>query len=265
MKLFLLIASVLFSWCGMAQTIHIKKDTLGSSTITFHTTIFGKTDSSVSFINVHENESTSVEAAKAVLEPAHKYALTELQFKSGRFISFSYKNKDFTVDPNRMYTIQGCLASLKKNSHHYKGNIFEEAAEQVLLFSKHYTDTFVDPKKAVVALHNNTEGEPLSIINFKSGNESKNAADVYMNLQKDPDDFFLTTDKTFFNFIKQKGFNVVLQNNETVEDDGSLSVYAGKKKIPYINIEAQVGHLAEQKRMVEIVLELISREVKIQK
>jgi len=254
---------LIISAAAFSQTALVKKDTVGFSIITFHTTVFGKTDSGVVFLNVHENESTSVEAAKEILASANKYAVNELQFKSGRMISFSYLDKNFTVDPNRIFTIKGCLASLKKNSHKCSDDILKLAAEQVMAFSKSYTDTFVDPKKLVVALHNNTEGEPLSIITYKSDNESKNAADVYMNLHKDPDDFFLTTEKIFFDFIKQKGFNVVLQNNDVVEDDGSLSVYAGKNKIPYINIEAQLGHLAEQKRMVEVVLQLIRAKVKL--
>ena len=237
--------------------VTIKKDTIGSSTIKFTTSCYGNTDSSIMFINLHENESTSVDAAKQVLETSKKYCVTQLQFKNIRFITFSCVGKNFTVDPNRIFTSRGALASLKKNSHAYSDEIFSEALKLVNRFGAGYTTTFVNNKKLVIALHNNTNGEPLSIITYKSGSESKNAADVYMNLQQDPDDFFLTTEKMIFGYLKQKGFNVVLQDNENALDDGSLSVYAGKKKIPYINIEAQVGHLAEQQKMIGAVLEYI--------
>ena len=233
------------------------KDTIGSSTITYQTTCFGKNDRDVVFINVHENENTSVKAAKEVLGVAKKYCVTQLQFRNMRFITFVHKGKSFTIDPNRIYTAKGALTTLKKNSHAYAAEIFTAAQKLVVTLGENYTSQFVDDKKLVVALHNNTNGEPLSIISYKSGSEADNAAAVNMNLQQDPDDFFFTTDISVFNFLKQKGFNVALQDNEKVLDDGSLSVYAGKKKIPYINIEAQVGHIAEQKKMIEAVLEYL--------
>jgi hypothetical protein len=46
------------------------------------------------------------------------------------------------------------------------------------------------------------------------------------------------------------GYNVVLQNNTTVEDDGSLSVYCGKNRISYINFESESGHFEEQIKMI---------------
>ncbi len=234
-----------------------KKDTIGSSTITYQNTCFGKNDSDVVFINVHENENTSVKAAKVVLGSAKRYCVNQLQFRNMRFITFMHKGKSFTIDPNRIYTAKGALATLKKNSHGYADEIFLAAQKLVTTLGENYTSQFVDDKKLVVALHNNTNGEPLSIISYKSGSEANNAVAVNMNLQQDPDDFFFTTDLSVFNFLKQKGFNVALQDNEKVIDDGSLSVYAGKKKIPYINIEAQVGHIAEQKKMIEAVLEYL--------
>ncbi len=71
-------------------------------------------------------------------------------------------------------------------------------------------------------------------------------------------DFILTTEKAFFNYLKQKKLNVVLQHPRPY-DDGSLSVYAGKKKIRYINVEALHGHLDEQVRMLEALKAIISR------
>ncbi|MDR0289129.1 MAG: hypothetical protein LBH78_03695 [Rickettsiales bacterium] len=37
-----------------------------------------------------------------------------------------------------------------------------------------------------------------------------------------------------------------MQNNKAVEDDGSLSVYAGENNIRYSNVEAEHGHLEQQ-------------------
>ena len=257
MKIFLPFFSLLYFGAGGQSIVTSKKDSIGSATITYRTACYGKSDSDIVFVNVHENESTSVQAAKQVLDTAKKYCLTQLQHRGIRFVTFSFKGKTFTIDPNRIYTSKGALASLKKNSRNYKDGIFAEVLKSVNLLTANYTATYINHKKLVVALHNNTNGEPLSIITYKSGNEAKNAAEVYMNLQQDPDDFFLTTEKQIFDFLKLKGFNVALQNNENVLDDGSLSVYAAKKKIPYINIEAQEHHVAEQKKMMEAVLDYI--------
>ncbi|WP_225538204.1 hypothetical protein [Wolbachia endosymbiont of Mansonella perstans] len=37
-----------------------------------------------------------------------------------------------------------------------------------------------------------------------------------------------------------------MQSNKMVEDDGSLSVYAGENDIRYSNVEAEHGHLEQQ-------------------
>ncbi|MES2774696.1 MAG: hypothetical protein V4722_10955 [Bacteroidota bacterium] len=256
--IFFLLFTLFVLGTAAQPVVSIKKDTVGTSTVTYHTTCFGKTDSSIVFINVHENENTSVKAAKEILAAAKRYCLVQLKFRHIRFISFTHKGKHFTVDPNRIFTSKGAAASLKKNSGGCSEAIFAGALKAVNRLGGNYTDSFITHKNLVVALHNNTDGEPLSIISYKSGSEAQNAKDVHMNLQQDPDDFFFTTEKSIFNFLKQKGFNVALQDNENVLDDGSLSVYAGKNNIPYINIEAQENHVAEQKKMIEAVLEFIA-------
>jgi hypothetical protein len=59
----------------------------------------------------------------------------------------------------------------------------------------------------------------------------------------DEDDFIYTTSVYFFRKLKDAGLNVVLQNNDSIGDDGSLSVLCGKTGRSYINIEAEHGHL----------------------
>ncbi len=55
-------------------------------------------------------------------------------------------------------------------------------------------------------------------------------------------EFFYTTVEDWFDALKQKEiFNIVLQNNKAVEDDGSLSVYVGKNNIRYSNVEADTN------------------------
>ncbi|WP_225536938.1 hypothetical protein [Wolbachia endosymbiont of Mansonella ozzardi] len=61
-------------------------------------------------------------------------------------------------------------------------------------------------------------------------------------------EFFYTTVEDCFEALKQKEVSsIILQSNKTVEDDGSLSVYAGENDIRYSNVEAAGhGHLEQQ-------------------
>ncbi|MBK8927556.1 MAG: hypothetical protein IPM74_17060 [Crocinitomicaceae bacterium] len=75
----------------------------------------------------------------------------------------------------------------------------------------------------------------------------------------DPDDFIFTTDKNLYDHLSQLPVNIILQDNDNCKDDGSLSVYCGRKGIPYVNIEAEYGHLTEQVKLIEMVVsEIVS-------
>jgi hypothetical protein len=49
----------------------------------------------------------------------------------------------------------------------------------------------------------------------------------------------------------------MLQDNANVPDDGSMSVYFARQGIPYLNIEANNGHLKEQIEMVRAAREML--------
>jgi hypothetical protein len=80
-----------------------------------------------------------------------------------------------------------------------------------------------------------------------------NASNVYVNALMYEDDFVYTTDKKVFNHLKENKINVILQKSSGAVDDGSLSIFYGNKMIPYINIEAEQGHLKEQVQMLQIL------------
>ena len=72
----------------------------------------------------------------------------------------------------------------------------------------------------------------------------------------DNDDLILVTDLKLFNRLKQEKVNVILQSPDA-PDDGSLSVYAMGKNIPYINVEVQHGHQYENLRLIEIAVKAL--------
>ena len=190
------------------------------------------------FVALHENESTSVKAARAL----GVGKLVELKHGGRRNVSFKLAEKKYSIDPNRMFTDIGIKRNLKPYDTEAHKAVQGLAGEVVRRISG----------RAVVALHNNTNGA-YSITSYVSGNERGNAADVHVNPDHDPDDFFFVTDRRMFAIIKAADYNVVLQSGGAT-DDGSLSVYCARKGIVYINVEAQSGHLAVQTEMLRAVL-----------
>ncbi len=222
---------------------------LGDSTVTFKTYFAGK--ESIIYFNMHDDENTAVEAAKQVLDKTDA-RLIEIQASGDRLISFNLDTVVYRFDPNRIYTSLGRMKTLKKYSTYSP-----EADSVVEQFANYITGNLLKNTSLIVTLHNNSP-DNYSILSYaQSGEYETDAAEVFVNKNQDPDDFFYVTEKKFFDKISQKGFNVLLQDNSKVTDDGSLSVYCGKNGIEYINVEAEKGHLVQQKEMILALQELI--------
>lgn len=202
------------------------------------------------FLNLHEDETTSIQTLKAYAEK-DSIDYFYLHHKGTRRVAFKQKGKKYSVDPNRIFTKKGRKMSLKDGGKYSRkaNRITKALALQIIgRLPKGYT---------VVALHNNTDVEYTIKSYAPNGDEAKNTKLLYINEISDPDDFIYTTDPYFFEAFKSKNINVILQDNEAYVNDGSLSVYCGKKGIPYINVETQQGHFDEQMRLMEIVVEVI--------
>lgn len=237
------IASLVLLFAFVSPLQVEKKDIkIGNTRVEIHRTNFG--NSRAVFINVHSNETTSVEATREYLQDRNGI-FVELKHDTTRLIKFEWKGKLLQFDPNRMFTEKGRIANLRI----LNGKIPSGTEDEVEDFAQEVTNKI---KKAaiIIAVHNNTEGKPLSVNSFK---------EKYVNKSMDADDFILTTEKKIFDQLKKKKINAVLQTVKTSTDDGSLAIYCSKKKIPYINIEAQEGHKAEQLQMLNALTEIINQ------
>jgi hypothetical protein len=203
-------------------------------------------------LNVHEDEQTSVAAGKAsiqqqggrLIEPAHTGV---------RLITFSLDKQKFAFDPNRIFSDAGIVATLKKHS------TYSEAAHmEIKSFAIQYVKRFsLEKEPVIIALHNTVDGI-FSVESFVPGAElGAEAAAVHVGRDRSKFDFFYVTERRFHDYLKARKFNVVLQDNEQATDDGSLSVYFAQKKIPYINIEAEMNHLDNQIEMVQATREML--------
>lgn len=195
-------------------------------------------------LSLHNNEHTAVQTGRNYVAE-NGGVFYELVNDQQRYISFNLMDQRYLFDPNRIFTYKGREANLKmfrswdKRTH-----------DEVLRFAQFVLNE-MPFRKTIVALHNNTD-EEYNLNDYKRGGKMhREAKAVHYNPDMDPDDFFLTTDATIYNRLKELNYNVVLQNNSKVKDDGSLSVYCVKVNRKYVNIETELGHAGVQEEMLE--------------
>ena len=215
--------------------------------------VFGDDSCNVLLYNMHDNENTSALAGRVI---AQKYMgeYYELIHNGKRNISFLLGEDSIHIDPNRIYTDTGVWLQLQRNK------ITDTLAYQVVAAWRDSVLSVLDIKDRtlVIALHNNTE-DKYSFKSYLPGQEyEKEAHSFYKGCTPDYDDFFFVTDHTILHALIAGQYNVVLQANETMTDDGSLSVYCAQLGIPYVNVEAQFGHIWRQMYMLIFALKQLA-------
>lgn len=216
---------------------------LEKTAVRIQLTQYGNDGHKALYVNLHENESTSIAAVREYLASRNGHFVA-LKQNGLRNISFVYRGTKFQFDPNRMFTKDGRIASLKLLNKRYVSKteeIVEEFSDKII--------ARVKQAKIVVALHNNTNGRPLTVKNYQNR---------YVNPGMDTDDFVITTEKAIFERLKAKKINVAWETTATSVDDGSLAYFCSKKNIPYVNVEAQSGHKTQQLRMLNALTDIIN-------
>ena len=157
----------------------------------------------------------------------------------------------YILDPNRIFTNDGAKRNLLK----LNSNIPKlELNKTIELISNDRDDFFksISPPKGglLIALHNN-------IREYSIDNEIPLSTAVSLKNMDHPDhhNFFICTNQEDYNVLIKSPFNVVLQDKQIENDDGSLSWYASRKNIRFINIETRLGYLSTQTKMLKYVNE----------
>lgn len=242
---------ILFYNISFSQETKVDEIKVGNSIIQLETKTFG--EGGIFAVNLHSNESTSVAAAETVFQETGGRILKILN-NDNRNVGFIYKGDSVFVDPNRIYTRKGIKATLKRLNKHYKAGTIREVKK----LGTYITQQIPSGSSTIIALHNNTEGN-LSILSYQPGGDEAETSAAFHQGMNDPDDFFLTTDADIYEKLKAKDHNITLQDNKRVPNDGSMSVFYGKKNRSYVNIEAQHGHIEEQIKMLRDLLEILTR------
>ena len=200
------------------------------------------------FINLHDDETTSVDAAKRVLEE-YGGLLIEVENNAQRNIRFKLGSHFFTVDPNTIFSEEGIKKSLDQ-----LGRTSGKAVDEVEKLGQRIIQLIPKETTCLISLHNNTP-DLFSVMEYAAGNKrSVDSKKVYINTEQDADDFFLTTDKNLYEKLADKGFNTILQDNKKCTDDGSLSVYCGRKNIRYVNCETEHGKTEQYYEMIKAIM-----------
>lgn len=232
-----------------SEKVVIRSINIGDSTLQILQE-YGNTEDSILFINVHEDEVTSIETVYeySTTNPVH---FVRLKHKETRRVEFTIRNKAFSVDPNRIYTKKGRRKTLRDG-----GKFTFKAAKEVRYFAEEIL-TYLSNRSVIIAMHNNTDVNYSIKSYLPGGDEAQNTKEIFINPDMDPDDFVYTTEKEYFDKLKERNINVILQDNKKYVNDGSLSVYCGLNGIPYINIEAQKGHFEEQMFLIREVMAIL--------
>ncbi len=199
----------------------------------------------LAYLNLHDDENTAVEAAIAVIR-THGGIVYELQHGGERNVTFRLRGDSHTVDPNRIFTRRGIDSTLEQY-----GIANADARNAV----KSFADSLLSAVSlrqwdVIVTIHNNTD-EGYSARSYAEGGElARDAEHTHLVPDGDPDDFFFVTSHELYETLRDAGANVILQDNVNARDDGSLSILAGREGLPYVNVEAQHGHLEKQRKML---------------
>jgi len=228
----------------------------------------------ITFFAPHYNERPGAEAAKKII--AEKGGrLIEIESldaskNSLRNLKFQSRNESYSIDPNRIFTVNGRKCS----------NFTPQIDELIIKFADDLLK-IIRPDEhhiniPIVAVHNNqdVDEKELGVRNrdltanafTKSGAYDAQSRGVYLsNSETDEDNFVFLSSPVFLSFFAEKDFNVVVQKSakqlfseNCAVDDGSLSVYFGQRTIPYINLEADIKNGSfRQRQMLETVYSLV--------
>ena len=208
---------------------------MGNATVVIQHLHHGK---GKAFIHLHQNETTALKAAKAVIK-AEGGSLLTLVHSGNRNIVFSLQKKRYEFDPNRIFTDKGIKKSLLQF-----GQYSPEAHAEVKKLAQKIKGLL--PKRKIIAVHNN---QSYSLKDYLPGQgASRDARALNVNRRNHYRNFYLVTQKSDYLRLKKLNFNSIWQALNAT-DDGSLSVYLASAD--YINVEAGYDQLAEQINMLK--------------
>ncbi|HVZ55334.1 MAG TPA: hypothetical protein VG870_01640 [Chitinophagaceae bacterium] len=223
---------------------------LGQGYVLFRLRQYGERRDRV-FINLHADEVSSVAAARQLLQERGG-VMIQLENQRQRRLYFRLGRHRYAIDPNRIFTRPGIVQTLVQ-----QGRYSEAAADEVQRLARRILRLVPAEASCIIALHNNREGY-YSIESYQAGREkTRDARRVYLDPGQAGDDLFLTTDDTLYEAMANLRYNTVLQDNARCRDDGSLSVYFGRRGRRYVNCETLRGKTGQYLAMIRSLYDIL--------
>ena len=195
------------------------------------------------FIWIHGDEKTAAMLLKRHLKD--NYGTAFLIENNNREV---YIN-DYMVDPNRIFS----KAGVEKNLIKFNGNISKTAIDKMVNLIANDKEKFFDritpPNRGLlIALHNNLHAYTIE-------DEIPLSTEISLKNSEHPHhhNFFICTNRDDYNILSKSAYNVVLQETDPEEDNGSLSWFANRKGVRFINIETRLGYLSTQTKMLQYI------------
>ncbi len=150
------------------------------------------------------------------------------------------------LDPNRMFSRDGAERNLRLLNPLWGDAQFLNGL-LILDRKRHeiFDSVLPDEGDVLIAVHNNTA--------YSVNDETAASNRVALNDKANPHEFCLCTDARDFDLLAPGSYNVVLQNRPSGPEDGSLSRYAARTGVRYVNIEVGLGKFEKQAAMLEWV------------
>lgn len=250
--------------------------------------VYERKGARVTFFAPHHDEQTASQLAREAVARSGGRLIEVVSFDDkgapARRLRFNLRGKNYSVDPNRVFTENGRRC----------GGLPPEAESAVKAFADGLLELIFAPggkrlrdgEGFVVAVHNNRDFDEksdadkagdLTAVAFVRGGTSRaltrgafqeQAAGVYLsNREADDDNFVILSTTQLLGQFADRGFNVVLQrpaaelrDEKCGVDDGSLSVYSAFENIPYVCLEADIKSGAQrQRQMLEAVYALLPK------
>lgn len=195
------------------------------------------------YLLIHGNEQTARDTLLAHMPGRPGRAL--LVTGSSRHVPL----RGLQLDPNRMFSRAGAQRNLHLLNPHVPASRISAALDWLDRRRPTLLQPLLPPPGGLlIALHNNSSG-------YSVESEIGISQSVSLPTRGTPYDFILATHPADFDRLAASPFNVVLQHQPAGEDDGSLSRLCAARSIRYLNIEARLGHAAEQRAMLDWIEE----------
>ena len=195
------------------------------------------------FIWIHGDEKTAAMLLKRHLKDNYGTAFLIENNKREVYIN------GYMMDPNRIFS----KAGVEKNLIKFNGNISKTAIDKMVNLIANDKEKFFDritpPNRGLlIALHNNLHAYTIE-------DEIPLSTEISLKNSEHPHhhNFFICTNRDDYNLLSKSPYNVVLQETDPEEDNGSLSWFANRKGVRFINIETRLGYLSTQTKMLQYI------------